>query len=194
MGKVERGILDGSGFEEWMRRREKEFCDEIEPVHVEVVDGENVVWMRRYGISEKGYFDFYHIGCDHLGDVAKGASEIQTMLGCSAVQLFLMDKAKTSVTDQIDLILPHFIYQDGKELFLDEQGEALAHNLVLEALVKTIEEPEICHGNIRAGLHAKPILQYMLGGIAESQVDSVVSELYYEGYVMYEDPLVAIAA
>lgn len=196
MSKVERGILNGTGYEAWMRRREAEFCDEVEPAHVDIIDGDHVVWARRSGISEAGYFDFYHIGCDHLGAVQKGESEVQTMLGCEAVQSVLFGSAQKASQEILGLsqVLPKFVFEENGEYYLNEHGEELASLFVFEALAKTIEEPDVCRGNIRSGMHVKPILRQMLGGIAEEQIDEILSGLEFQGTIIHDDPFIAIAA
>lgn len=195
MGKIERGHLRGSGYGEWMERRQTVFCDEVEPVHVDIVDGENVVWARRFGISDVGFFDFYHIGCDCLGSVPRGQSEIQAMLACSALRQVLLEAADTTARETFHLpqVLPHFTYEEDGETLLDGEGQNLAKIFVYEALARTIDRPDRCHGNIRSGVHAKPILQYMLGGVADSQLDFIVDSLHYQGLLTHDDPLVAIA-
>lgn len=196
MGKVERGILNGTGYESWMQRRETVFCDEVEPEHVEMVDGEHVVWANRRGISETGFFDFHHIGCDHLGSVPSGESEIKVLLGCKAVQKVLLSSAEKTAQEvfQLDQILPHFLYIEDDELYLNPHGEKIAGHFVFEALAKTIEEPANCHGNIRSGMHVKPILKHMLGGVADHQIDEILSGLDFQGLVKHDDPFVAVVA
>lgn len=196
MGKIERAIVSGSGYGVWMERRETVYCEEVEPVKVEIINGENVVWARRLGISDEGYFDLHHIGCDHLGAVPKGESEIQAMLGCSAVQKVLKDAADTAATEIFNLhqILPYFTYQEGDDTYLDQEGEVVAEKFVTEALFKTVAYPEECFGNIRSGTHITPILQRMLSGVADTQMDIILTRLEQSGEVRRHDPLVLLAA
>jgi hypothetical protein len=194
MGKVEKRILLGSGYETWMRRRQFEFHDSVDPVHVQEIDGCHVVWARREGISQNGPFNFYHIGCDHLGPVPKDESEIQAMLGCSAVQKYLLSSAEIAANEtfQLDRILPPFLVVEDDGLYLDGEGEIIASNFVFEALAKTIGEPERCQGNIKTGLHVKPVLSFMLGGVAESQVEEILAGLEFQGIIKQDDPFVEI--
>jgi hypothetical protein len=194
MGIYERGLIDGSGYQSWMHRRQTIYCDEVDPVQVDFVNGEHVVWARRKGISEQGYFDFYHIGCDCLGDVPFGESEIEAMLGCNAVGQFLVERADDTARDifHLDQILPYFIYEEGSELQLDDKGEKIAKKFVFEALFKTLADSERCHGNIRTGVHVKPILRRMLGGISDTQLDIILGSLEEEGAITVEDPLVVL--
>jgi len=196
MGKIERGVLDGSGYESWMYRRQDQFCDEIEPAQVYVVDGENVVWAQRQGISGNGYFNFFHIGCDHLGDVPQGESEIEAMIGCAAVQKVLFETAAMTADNVFHLkqIIPEFIYEEREERYLDVDGERLAERFIHEALIKTIEKPEICQGNIRTAMHIKPVLQYMLGGVAETQVEILADKLESKGLASHDGPFISLAA
>jgi hypothetical protein len=196
MGKVERGILNGTGYEAWMQRREHEFHDYVDPVHVEEIDGCHVVWARREGISDFGPFDFYHVGCDHLGPVPRGESEIKAMIGCSALQSYIYKSASISASEtfQLDQILPPFLVVEKDELYLDEEGESIASNFIFEALAKTIAEPEKCHGNIKTGVHVKPVLSYMLGGVAQPQIEEILYRLEMNDIIRQDDPLVKIAA
>jgi hypothetical protein len=198
MGKIERGALRGTGVGKWIQRRQTEFCDEVEPVEIlDTSSGENVAWVHRRGISDKGFFDMFHIACDHLGPVQRGESEIQALLGCKAVQKVLAEKAISTSRDdnfQIDKILPFFTYREGGELMLDQEGETIAGKFVYEALFKTIAEPDRCHGNIRSGVHVKPMIQVMLGGVAEGQIDIVLEDMRYQGVIEREDPLIYLAA
>ncbi len=196
MGKLEREILRGSGYEEWMLRRENDHLDVVAPVYVEIINGENVVWANRSGVADGGYFNFYHIGCDHLGPVPRGQSEIKAMLECEAVQIFMFEHARAVANDkfQLDKILPSFTYVEEEEVLLDEEGEDIAARFVVDSLVRTITKPDIPQGNIRSGMHVKPIMQFMLGGISESQVDTVVDVLDIQGVVRRADPYISLAA
>ena len=193
MGKVELGILEGSGYEVWMKRREAEFCDAVDPVLVQEVNGENVVWARRTGISETGFFDIHHIGCDCLGPVPKGESEVHAMISCKAVQEFLFSTADVAASQIPHLqLLPPYIYESNGEVLLEDEGEELAGLFVYNALRKTVDQADACHGNIRSGVHMNPILQYMLGGLADHQLEDIIDILHYQGHVVRESKFVEI--